>query len=114
MSLEKKEPLFSGPMDAVSGLSINDLNKFLPAIQKIEDLYMTADQMKDGVFLGLGSKGLKKIPDNSIDLIIVEPPESPLQNLEKSRKRMTINEYYDWNNPPHRGLCHQWLYPWEH
>ena len=98
MSLEKKEPLFTGPMEAVSGLSINDLNKYLPAIQKVDDLYMTTEQMKDGVFLGLGSDGLKKIPDNSIDLIIVEPPESPLQSLNKSRKRMTINEYHDWNN----------------
>ena len=98
MSLEKKEPLFTGPMEAVSGLSINDLNKYLPAIQKVDDLYMSTDQMKDGVFLGLGSDGLKKIPDNSIDLIIVEPPESPLQRLDKSRKRMTINEYHDWNN----------------
>jgi len=98
MSLEKKDPLFTGPMEAVSGLSINDLNKYLPAIQKVDDLYMSTDQMKDGVFLGLGSDGLKKIPDNSIDLIIVEPPESPLQSLDKSRKRMTINEYHDWNN----------------
>ena len=98
MSLDKKEPLFTGPMEAVSGLSINDLNKYLPAIQKVADLYMSTDQMKDGVFLGLGSDGLKKIPDNSIDLIIVEPPESPLQRSDKSRKRMTINEYHDWNN----------------
>ena len=98
MSLEKKEPLFTGPMEAISGLSINDLNKYLPAIQKVDDLYMSTEQMKDGVFLGLGSDGLKKIPDNSIDLIIVEPPESPLQSLDKSRKRMTINEYHDWNN----------------
>ena len=98
MSLEKKEPLFTGPIEAVSGLSINDLNKYLPAIQKVDDLYMSTEQMKDGVFLGLGSDGLKKIPDNSIDLIIVEPPESPLQSLDKSRKRMTINEYHDWNN----------------
>ena len=82
MSLEKKEPLFSGPIETVSGLSINDLNKYLPAIQKVEDLYMTSDQMKDGVFHGLGSEGLKKIPDNSIDLIIVEPPESPFQSLD--------------------------------
>jgi len=98
MSLEKKKPLFTGPMEAVSGLSINDLNKYLPAIQKVDDLYMSTDQMKDGVFLGLGPDGLKKIPDNSIDLIIVEPPESPLQSLDRSRKRMTINKYHDWNN----------------
>ena len=94
MSLEKKEPLFTSPMEAISGLSINDLNKYLPAIRKVEDLYMTTDQMKDGVFLGLGSEGLKKIPNNSIDLIIVDPPESPLQKLDNPKKRMTINEYY--------------------
>ena len=60
MSLEKKEPLFTGPMEAVSRLSINDLHKYLPAIQKVDDLYMSTNQMKDGVFLGLGSNGLKK------------------------------------------------------
>ena len=60
MSIESKQPLFTGPMETVSGLSINDLNKYLPAIQKVDDLYMTADKMKDGVFLGLGSEGLKK------------------------------------------------------
>ena len=60
MPIEKKQPLFTSPMEAVSGLSINDLNKYLPAIQKVEDLYMSADKMKDGVFLGLGSEGLKK------------------------------------------------------
>ena len=98
MPIEKKQPLFTGPMEAVSGLSINDLNKYLPAIQKVEDLYMSADKMKDGVFLGLGSEGLKKIPDNSIDLIIVDPPKSPLQKLGKPNKRMTINEYYKWND----------------
>ena len=98
MPIEKKQPLFTGPIEAVSGLSINDLNKYLPAIQKVEDLNMSADKMKDGVFLGLGSEGLKKIPDNSIDLIIVDPPESPLQKLGKPNKRMTINEYYKWND----------------
>ena len=98
MSIEKKHPLFTGPMEAISGLSINDLNKYLPAIQKVEDLFMTADKMKDGIFLGLGSEGFKKIPDNSIDLIIVDPPESPLQNLDKPNKRMKINEYYKWND----------------
>ena len=50
MPIEKKQPLFTSPMEAVSGLSINDLNKYLPAIQKVEDLYMSADKMKNNEY----------------------------------------------------------------
>ena len=50
MSIEQNEPLFTNPLEAVRGLTINDLNKYLPAVQKVEDISMTADQIKDGVF----------------------------------------------------------------
>ena len=50
MSMERKEPLFKNPIESNDGLSIDDLNKYLPAINKIEDLSMTANQMRDGVF----------------------------------------------------------------
>ena len=97
MSIEQNEPLFTNPLEAVRGLTINDLNKYLPAVQKVEDISMTADQIKDGVFLGLCLDGLKKIPDSSIDLIIADPPESPWRSIIQRGKPMTIQEYFQWN-----------------
>ena len=97
MSMERKEPLFKSPIESNDGLSIDDLNKYLPAINKIEDLSMTANQMRDGVFLGLAIDGIKKIPNDSIDIIITEPPESPSQDINDSRKPITIQKYFEWN-----------------
>tara|TARA_Y100001970_G_scaffold15871_1_gene17819 strand:- start:2295 stop:3131 length:837 start_codon:yes stop_codon:yes gene_type:complete len=97
MSIEKKEPLFKNPMESINGLSIDDLNKYLPAVQKVEDLFMTVNEMKDGLFLGLANNGVTKIPNDSIDLIIAEPPESPLEEINNSKKPLTIQEYYKWN-----------------
>lgn len=97
MSIEQNEPLFTNPLEAVRGLTINDLNKYLPAVQKVEDISMTADQIKDGVFLGLCLDGLKKIPDSSIDLIIADPPESPWRSINQRGNPMTIQEYFQWN-----------------
>ena len=97
MSMERKEPLFKSPIESNDGLSIDDLNKYLPAINKIEDLSMTANQMRDGLFLGLAIDGIKKIPNDSIDIIITEPPESPSQDINDSRKPITIQKYFEWN-----------------
>ena len=97
MSIEKKKPLFIDPLEVSKGLSINDLNKYLPAIQKVSDLKMTADKMKDGIFLGLALNGLKKVPNNSIDLIIATPPESPKHDPKNRGEVMTLREYFEWN-----------------
>ncbi len=78
------------------GLSINDLNKYLPAIQMVDDIYVKK-KIKQGIFYGLGYDGLKKIPNNSIDLIITEPPSVPLIKLNKKANRLTIGNYLDWN-----------------
>ena len=37
MSISKKDPLFVNPMETSKGLTINDLNKYLPALRKIDD-----------------------------------------------------------------------------
>ena len=92
--MDRKEPLFKNPIESNDGLSIDDLNKYLPAINKIEDLSMTANQMRDGVFLGLAIDGIKKIPNDSIDIIITEPPKSPSQDINDSRKPITIQKYF--------------------
>ena len=97
MSIEKKKPLFVDPLEISTGLSIEDLNKYLPAIQKVSDIKMTADKMKDGVFLGLCINGLRKIPNNTIDLIIASPPESPKHDPKDRGGIMTLKEYFEWN-----------------
>ena len=97
MSIDKKEPLFKNPIESNNGLSIDDLNKYLPAINKIQDLSMTANEMRDGLFLGLAIDGIKKIPDDSIDIIITEPPESPLEDINNNKKPITIQKYFEWN-----------------
>ena len=66
-------------------------------VNKIEDLSMTANQMRDGVFLGLAIDGIKKIPNDSIDIIITEPPKSPLEDINKNKKPITIQKYFEWN-----------------
>ena len=91
MSMDRKEPLFKNPIESNDGLSIDDLNKYLPAINKIEDLSMTANQMRDGVFLGLAIDGIKKIPNDSIDIIITEPPESPLEDINNTKNNDNKN-----------------------
>ena len=97
MSIEKKKPLFVDPLEVSTGLSIDDLNKYLPVIQKVTDLKMTADKMKDGLFLGLALNGLKKIPNDTIDLIIATPPESPKNDPQDKVGVMTLKEYFEWN-----------------
>ena len=97
MSINEKKPLFVDPLEVTTGLSIDDLNKYLPAIQKVADLEMTADKMIDGVFLGLALSGLEQVPNNTIDLIIATPPESPKHNPQDRGGIMTLKEYFEWN-----------------
>ncbi len=97
MSINEKKPLFVDPLEVSTGLSIDDLNKYLPAIQKVADLEMTADKMIDGVFLGLALSGLEQVPNNTIDLIIATPPESPKHNPQDRGGIMTLKEYFEWN-----------------
>jgi DNA modification methylase len=94
-------PIINDPVESTSGLTINDLNKYLPALQTVDDIIMNVDSMKEGIFWTEGLKGLKKIPEKSIDLIITEPPKEPWINLNNRGEQLTLQEYYDWN--------HEWL-----
>ena len=40
---------------------------------------------------------MKKIPEKSIDLIITDPPESPIASVQSKSSPMTIQEYFEWN-----------------
>ena len=97
MTNNTKEILFSNQIQKSNDLTIDDLNKYLPAVRKINDLKFENHKSNEGVFYGLSSNGLKKIPENSIDLIITEPPDFPIIDINKGRNNLTISEYLDWN-----------------
>ena len=97
MSINTKEILFSRQIQKSNDLTIDDLNRYLPALRKIEDFTFENHKTNEGVFYGLSSNGLKKIPENSIDLIITEPPNFPIIEINKGRNNLTISEYLDWN-----------------
>ena len=90
-------PSISDSSDSTSGLTINDLNKYLPALQTIEDFSMTKDNLKEGLFWTEGLLGIQNLPSNSIDLIITEPPKEPWIDLENRGSQLTLQEYYNWN-----------------
>ena len=42
---------YNNPMETFPGLTIDDLNRYLPAIQTVEDMSMTLESLKEGIFL---------------------------------------------------------------
>ena len=90
-------PPFTNPLETHPGLTINDLNRYLPAIQTVDDISMTSDQMKEGLFLSTCLDGMQQLPDRSIDLIITEPPKDPWSEINDQGSQMTLQEYYQWN-----------------
>ena len=97
MSNNTKEALFSSHMQKSNDLTIDDLNKYLPALRKIDDFKFENYKTNEGVFYGLSLNGLKKISENSIDLIITEPPNFPIIEANKTGNNLTIGEYLNWN-----------------
>ena len=95
---EQLNPLFTNPLEPYPGLSVNDLNRYLPAIRKVEEIAMTPDTMEEGLFLADALDGLKHLPDNSIDLVLTAPPVSPWRDIGTQGQKMTLQEYYTWNN----------------
>ena len=51
-------------METFPGLTIDDLNRYLPALQTINDIHMDSNNMKEGMFLTKCLDGLKKLPDD--------------------------------------------------
>ena len=89
-------PLFANPLETFPGLTIDDLNKYLPAIRTVEDMSMTLETMLEGMFLTKCLDGLRQLPDQSIDLIIADPPLDAWDS--ESDQGKTLQEYYQWNN----------------
>tara|TARA_B100001248_G_scaffold206935_1_gene160973 strand:+ start:3921 stop:4736 length:816 start_codon:yes stop_codon:yes gene_type:complete len=89
--------LFNNPVEAFPGLTINDLNRYLPALQTTQDIKMDLQHMKEGMFLANCLDGLRKLPNNSIDLIIANPlNKDDGENLEYGNNS-TLQSYYQWN-----------------
>ena len=84
-------PIINDPVESTSGLTINDLNKYLPALQTVDDIIMNADSMKEGIFWTEGLKSLKKVPEKSIDMICEGEGEEMLAELaNKIEKKVDI------------------------
>jgi len=95
---EQLNPLFTNPLEPYPGLSVNDLNRYLPAVRKADEIAMTVDTMEEGLFLADALDGLKRLPENSMDLILTAPPVSPWRDIGTHGQKMTLQEYYTWNN----------------
>ena len=87
----------NSPTEPFPGLSIDDLNKYLPAIQTVEDMSMIDKKIKEGMFLTKCIDGFKKLPDESIDLIIARPPEDNWETTLDPGQGNTLQDYYKWN-----------------
>lgn len=94
---EYQTPLFTNPLEPVAGLTISDLNRYLPAILKAEDISMTGDTLTEGLFLADALEGLSRLPDNCIDLIITTPPEQPNFKNDSPGQKYTLQEFYQWS-----------------
>ncbi|MBC8216355.1 MAG: hypothetical protein H8E64_07600 [Candidatus Marinimicrobia bacterium] len=90
-------PLFAHPLEVSSGMTVSDLNRYLPAIRGADDIQMEKDQMREGLFHVDGAKGLENLPENSIDLVIADPPETPMKRTNDHKTHFTLQEYYQWN-----------------
>ena len=95
---EQLNPLFTNPLEPYPGLSVDDLNRYLPAVRKADEIAMTVDTMEEGLFLADALDGLKRLPENSMDLILTAPPVSPWRDIGTHGHKMTLQEYYTWNN----------------
>ena len=69
-------------------LTVKDLNKYLPAIKTEVDIHFK-DKLSEGLFKSDALVGLKKLPSESVDLIVTEPSLDPNNTL-------TYTEYVQW------------------
>ncbi len=92
----KLGPLFTKPLEPTMGLTIADLNRYLSAIRRVEEMDML-DGPKEGLFLGDGLSGMQALPDDSIDLVVADPPNSPWEGPDLQGKPLTLAEYFQWN-----------------
>ena len=96
-SKKVNKTLNNNPMETFPGLTIDDLNRYLPALQTTQDIKMDSQHLKEGMFLANCLDGLRKLPNDSVDLIIANPlNKEDGENLDFGRGS-TLQNYYQWN-----------------
>ena len=94
-------------------ITVKDLNKYLPAIKTISDINFT-DKINEGLFLSEGIEAMKKIPSESIDLIVTEPL---LQSQGNLKYKEYLNFVENWVKESRRVLTASGsiyvICPWE-
>ena len=73
-------------------LTVKDLNKYLPALKTEVDIYFK-EKLSEGLFKSDALVGLKKIPSESVDLIVTEPSLDPSNPLSYSAYIKWIEEW---------------------
>mgnify|MGYP000010515006 FL=1 len=87
---------YNNPMETFPGLTIDDLNRYLPAIKTVEEMSMVENKdLHEGIFLAKCMDGFTKLPSESIDLIISTPPKDNWDKNEGTGN--TLQDYYQWN-----------------
>jgi site-specific DNA-methyltransferase (adenine-specific) len=89
--------LFTKPFTSYPGLTLSEINQYLPALRRADDINFERGKLEDGLFLADAIDGLSRLPKKSIDLIITEPPSDPIHEGIETGSSMTLNEFYHWN-----------------
>ena len=89
--------LFTEPLTEFQGLTLSEINRYLPAVRKVDDIFHEGEKLEDGLFLADAKEGLSRLPDRSVDLIIADPPLNPIREGVNMGAPKTLSEYYQWN-----------------
>jgi len=89
--------LFTEPLTEFQGLTLSEINRYLPAVRKADDIFHEGEKLEDGLYLADAKEGLSRLPDRSVDLIIADPPLNPIREGVNMGEPKTLSEYYQWN-----------------
>ena len=89
--------LFTEPLTEFQGLTLSEINRYLPAVRKEDEIFHDGGKLEDGLYLADAKDGLSRLPDKSVDLIIADPPLDPIREGVNMGAPITLSEYYQWN-----------------
>ncbi|MDP7036722.1 MAG: site-specific DNA-methyltransferase [Candidatus Marinimicrobia bacterium] len=94
---ESQNLLFSDPLNESQGLTISEINRYLPAVRTVDDIFSDGEKLEDGLYLADARDGLSRVPDRSIDIVIAFPPIDPVKEGIGTGEQFTLGEFYNWN-----------------